>query len=316
MKLYGWLGLLLLIVSEYCLFQGIEPFHSWFYSFAWWSYILLADNLVLRLRGRSLFCGRRKEFWPMLPLSVFFWLIFEAYNLTLKNWAYTHVPSEMWLRWPGYALAFATVLPGVFITADLFEHLLFGDGQPFASESEALAAPHKAPSAPVFIVLGSTLSLAPLLWPRYFFPAVWVGPIFMLDPVLERVGLKSFSLQFAEGERRRIWSLLVAGLACGFLWEFWNFWAVSRWVYSVPFFSKFKIFEMPVLGFLGFPPFVLECWIFYHLLTKLRLRWDSAPARAAFWLAIGLFCVLVFRAMDRHTVLTFASNHFGSLSAC
>jgi hypothetical protein len=83
MKLYGWAGLLLLVVSEYCLFQKIEPFYSWFYCFAWWSYILLADNLLLRLRGRSLFVGRRRELLGMMSLSVFIWLIFEAYNLIL-----------------------------------------------------------------------------------------------------------------------------------------------------------------------------------------------------------------------------------------
>ena len=54
MKIYGCFGLLLLIVSEYCLIHKIEPFFTWFYCFAWWSYILLADNLLLKLRGRSL----------------------------------------------------------------------------------------------------------------------------------------------------------------------------------------------------------------------------------------------------------------------
>ncbi len=317
MKLYGWFGLLLLIVSEYCLFHRIEPFFSWFYCFAWWSYILLADNLLLHLRGRSLFTGRGADLRRMLPLSVFFWLVFEGYNLALHNWAYAGVPSELWLRWPGYALAFSTVLPGVFITADLFEHFLFrGTRASFASESEPLeAVPDSHPSA-LLIVLGAALSFAPLVSPRYFFPAVWVGPIFMLDPLLERAGLRSFSLQVKAGERRRIWSLLAGGFACGLLWEFWNFWAASRWVYSVPFFGDWKVFEMPLLGFLGFPPFALECWIAYHLLARLELRWSSAPARAAFWLVIGLFCVLLFRAVDRHTVLNFVTNIFGRFQPC
>ena len=61
MRLYGWIGFLLLLVSEYCMFRKIEPFHSWFYFFAWWSYILLADNLLLRLRGRSLLGQPRRR---------------------------------------------------------------------------------------------------------------------------------------------------------------------------------------------------------------------------------------------------------------
>jgi len=30
-----------------------------------------------------------------------------------------------------------------------------------------------------------------------------------------------------------------------------------------------KIFEMPVLGFLGFPPFAVECWVIYIFVRSL-----------------------------------------------
>src|SRR5512136_1998054 len=137
MRLYGWLGLLLLAVSEYFLLRRIEPFYSWFYCFAWWSYILAADNLLLKLSGKSLLATRRREVARMLPLSVFIWLTFEVYNLVIRNWSYSGVPAQAWIRWPGYALAFATVLPGIFITSDIFDCLLFGNREaPFASEFE------------------------------------------------------------------------------------------------------------------------------------------------------------------------------------
>ena len=107
---------------------------------------------------------------------------------------------------------------------------------------------------------------------------------------------------------------MAGGFACGALWEFWNYWAGSKWIYSVPFFQNWKIFEMPLLGFLGFPPFALECWILYHLLSSIPVRWNSAPARALFWIAVCLFCVVVFRSIDAHTVIEFSqarivSNH-------
>jgi hypothetical protein len=314
MKAYGWLGLLLLIISEYCLLRKIEPFHSWFYCFAWWSYILLADNLLLKLRGRSLFCGRRAELWRMMPLSVFLWLLFEAYNLIVKNWAYTGVPAQLWIRWIGYSVAFATVLPGLFITADILESLVFGHRErPFASEHEEQAPAPRGALAFPFLLLGIGLSSAPLFLPRYFFPAVWLGPIFLLDPVLERFGLQSLLLRPKACNRKRIWSLLGGGLACGLMWEFWNFWAASRWVYSVPFFGGWKVFEMPVLGFLGFPPFALECWILYHLCAQILRR--SGRLRLVVWLGIGLFCVLLFGAIDNHTVLSFVSDLRRRISA-
>jgi len=32
----------------------------------------------------------------------------------------------------------------------------------------------------------------------------------------------------------------------------------------VPYLPNVKIFEMPVLGYLGFPPFALECFLMYR----------------------------------------------------
>ena len=64
-------------------------------------------------------------------------------------------------------------------------------------------------------------------------------------------------------------ALLASGFVCGFLWEFWNYWALSKWTYTVPYFGNIKIFEMPVLGFLGFPPFAVECWAIYILVRSL-----------------------------------------------
>jgi hypothetical protein len=37
----------------------------------------------------------------------------------------------------------------------------------------------------------------------------------------------------------------------------------------VPYFGNVKIFEMPVLGFLGFPPFAIECWAIYIFVRSL-----------------------------------------------
>jgi hypothetical protein len=219
------------------------------------------------------------------------------------------VPAEEWLRWPGYAAAFATVLPGIFITADLIECLLFpGRNQPFASERESLPSRARTSPAPAWIALGLMLTIAPVFWPRYLFPAVWIGPIFLLEPVLERIGVRSLSLQIEAGDRQRAFSLLLAGFACGIMWEFWNFWAGSHWIYSVPYFGQWKIFQMPLLGFLGFPPFALECWILYHLFISLSQRPARGHLRIAFWICMGIFCLFVFRAIDTHTVLHFVAR--------
>ncbi len=305
MKLYGWLGLLLLIISEYCLLHRIEPFVTWFYCFAWWSYILLADNLVLKLRGWSLLHDRQREFWSMLPISVFIWLLFEAYNFVIRNWAYTIVPLQIWQRWAGYVVAFSTVLPGIFITADLVQMLFRRSPTVQTSGCEQIPAQPSTKPSLLFFVLGLILTIAPLILPRYFFPAVWIGPILLLDPILEKTGVQSLSLGIHFGDRTRVYSLLLGGFFCGILWEFWNFWAGSRWTYTVPFFGHLRLFEMPVLGFLGFPPFALECWVLYHLLRSMERHMNSRIAHIVWWIALGIVSIIIMRGMDSRTVMHF-----------
>jgi hypothetical protein len=303
MRIYGWFGLLLLIASEYCLFHKIEPFVTWFYCFAWWAYILLADNLLFKLRGKSLLTGRLREFWAMLPLSIFIWLVFEAFNFRIRNWSYIVGPMETWKRWLGYAAAYSTVLPGIFITSDLVEWVLGNKSMPAASQHEALSPSPHSISPSLSIVAGLVLTAAPLIWPRYFFAAVWLGPIFLLDPLLEKIGIQSLSLGLQSGKRTRVWSLMSGGLLCGFIWEFWNYWAGSKWIYTVPYFGNWKVFEMPALGFLGFPPFALECWVLYHLLKAIPGHMDSTAARIAWWVGLAILSVFIMRAVDTHTVV-------------
>ena len=78
------------------------------------------------------------------------------------------------------------------------------------------------------------------------------------DQLLYRATL--FISRSEEGTPVRLVSLFAAGLICGVLWEFWNYWAHAKWVYTVPIMQDFKVFEMPLVGYLGFPAFALECF--------------------------------------------------------
>ena len=72
----------------------------------------------------------------------------------------------------------------------------------------------------------------------------------------------------------RLINLMLSGLICGVIWEFWNYWSGTKWIYNVPILPDLKIFEMPVLGFGGFPPFAVECFVMY--VTVRRLFWRAA----------------------------------------
>src|SRR5207248_1147478 len=107
-------------------------------------------------------------------------------------------------------------------------------------------------------------------------PLVSVAFALLLEPLYSRAGRPSWLADLRGGNASRLFGLLGAGLVCGVLWEFWNYWAATKWTYTVPYVGGVKIFEMPVLGYLGFPAFALECFAMYHWLRGV-LRAAPAP---------------------------------------
>jgi hypothetical protein len=161
----------------------------------------------------------------------------------------------------GYFWSFATVLPGILITSGLVKL------SPRISDLCHTRIRVTPRLLDAWVLLGLLLMLWPLVFPSpYCFAPVWVGVIFLLDPINYKLGKASLLRDVEEGNWSNCFSVLFGGFACGFLWEFWNYWAHTKWVYTVPIFPQLKIFEMPVLGFLGFGPFALECYVATNLI--------------------------------------------------
>ncbi|MGH9680059.1 MAG: hypothetical protein ACRD4Y_08920 [Candidatus Acidiferrales bacterium] len=257
---HGWLGLAALAGAEFLMFRGVEPVATFFTPIAWTAFFLVADAAIFSLSGYSRLREEPRGILKMAALSIPLWLIFEAYNLRLANWAYVGLPESRIERWFGYAWSFATITPVIFITAALVESLGWfeGDSRPvrFSRRAET-----------IFIALGTVLLAVPLVVPRpissYLFFMVWLGFLFLLDPVNYRLQLPSFEGDLARGYRGRLFSFLASGWVCGWLWEFWNDWARAGWRYTFPFAQQYKIFEMPAPGYVAFPVFALECFAMY-----------------------------------------------------
>ena len=116
---YGWLAGLVLLMDEALLPLQIPLLARWFTPVMWTAYILLVDAWVLRRDGRSLLHDRPREAVFMATVSMPLWLLFEAYNVRLRNWAYFGVPEPAWVAGIAYAWAFATIWPALFETAAL-----------------------------------------------------------------------------------------------------------------------------------------------------------------------------------------------------
>ena len=258
LKLYGWMGLAVMAIAEVLLFAVVPFVRTFFTPLAWSGYILFADALVFRQKGNSLIMSRPREFLFLLPLSIGFWLIFEFYNLYLRNWHYVGLPEELPLRLFGYAWAFATIWPAILETAELLE------GWKKISRRKVRPWRIRKKHLGISLFFGSFCLALPFLTPlsvtHYLAAPVWLGFIFLLDPLNYWMGRDSLLLDLERGDPRKLYSLLLSGFLCGFLWEFWNYWAGGRWHYTVPIMGHIKIFEMPVLGYLGFPPFAVECF--------------------------------------------------------
>jgi hypothetical protein len=262
------LALLALAAATAGLVLLVEPIPTWYYHLAWWSYIAAADDLNHRLSGQSLLRDRLRRFWWVAGASVLWWTLFEAINLRLGNWYYVMDPPSRVVRWTGGVLAFATVLPGLVETLALVENLGVLRSVPIAPLRWTRV------KEGICLALGGGCFALPLLWPDLFFPLTWGSFVFLLEPWNRRHAQRSFLRDLEAGEAAPFCRTLAAGLICGVLWETWNFWARSKWVYTVPVFARLKLFEMPLLGFLGFPPFAIEC------LVLLRFLHASIPARA------------------------------------
>jgi len=277
----------------------IEPVPGWYYTLAWWSYIVGVDDVNRRRGGRSLLRDRFRHLVYLAYASVLWWTLFEIVNLRLGNWYYVMSPAGRPLRWASGVVAFATVLPAIVVTVTLIESL----GWLRTARVTPLSwTPRKRA---VVLGLGVVSVLLPLAWPDVFYPLIWGSVIFLLEPWNRDHARRSFLRDLEQGEAGPFLRALLAGLVCGGLWELWNYWARTKWIYTVPGFEEMKLFEMPVLGFLGFPPFSVECLVLLRFLGAVGDR-SSPRGRARARLAAAVLgpaaVVGMFASIDRVTV--------------
>jgi hypothetical protein len=269
-RIWGWIGLSIILLTEGLLFWGNRWVAVFITPIAWTGYLLFIDAAVWSLRGESRLGSTPRHFLSLAFWSVPLWLIFEAYNLRLENWAYVGLPESLLVQCFGSVWSFATIWPAILETADFLEALgLFRP--PAARRLKLSRSTHLG-----IVLVGLASVTVPMLVPqsagRYLFGAVWVGFILLLDPLNCHAKGRSLLRDLEAGSTSTLYSLPISGLICGILWEFWNYWATAKWVYVFPILQGWKVFEMPLPGYLGFPAFALECFVMYEFLRTLR-RW-------------------------------------------
>jgi hypothetical protein len=243
---------------------------------AWSAYLLILLGLLTWLDGTSYLRRYRNRFAVCWLWSVTAWCYFDAMNFYfmtdpttgLRAWEYFNLPPRFDDRILGYLFAFGAIAPGMFLTADVLQRLGFHK----LNTSRRVAAGGGSPRRRVITVavffLGVILSPIPIFvgTPASNL-AIWVGTWALLDPINRCFGRPSILTDWFHGRWGRTLALGAGGLLCGFLWEFWNYWAVTKWIYHLPFlgsFEHYKYFEMPIPGLIGFIAFALETWAMWQ----------------------------------------------------
>jgi hypothetical protein len=265
---------LLLAASWVLLLRGVEPMPTWFYVFAWYPTLFLLDAMACRLQRQGHLLADRRLALSLFAWSAPIWLFFEVVNLRLSNWYYIYLPRAPAERWAGILLSFATVVPAVVLAERLVSAL--GIAKTWRSRPIPLGV--KDPARLVWV--GWATLAAVIIFPYWLYPLTWGAMLLVADPVVYRRRPEwSLIADLERGEWGRVVRLMLGGVLIGGIWEGYNFVSRAKWIYTVPLLERLKWFEMPPLGFVGFPFFALEAWVMYHALAAWGLAVPVASPR-------------------------------------
>jgi len=262
--LRGWIGLGLVAfgwIGNWSM-EGLRT-HLLFFPL-WLGYCLTVDALVFVRKGASMFARSRRAYVGLFLVSAPAWWLFELIDWRTQNWFYDGREAFTDLQYFLLAsLSFSTVIPAVFGTAEL----IGASSWLGRLRGRATPLPRRTGSIRLFAAGWVMLALL-LLWPRCFFPFAWLSLFLILDPVNAWLGNRSLLAYLRAGDWRPVFALGLGALVCGFFWEMWNYYSYPKWIYRVPFVGFCKVFEMPLLGYLGYIPFALELFALYHLVAR------------------------------------------------
>ncbi len=294
MRWWGGVGLATIVAGLGCLLLEIPGLNTTWFLFGWVGALVVLDACIAT-RGPSFLVGRRRELLAMGVFSMAYWTVYEQLNLRLENWYYVFVPrSDVWQALYG-GLAFATVLPACFFPAELLR--VYGVWTNWAVRPLRVSRALEA----FLLVFGALCIVLPMVAPQQCFWMVWGAPLGIPLVINRRVGAQSLLRDLELGQPGRLARLLAGGLIAGGLWESLNFWAHTKWVYTVPGFETGKIFEMPWLGFVGFPVLSVASFSLYALwchIARGGRHWELAddvqPIVRSTHRAVAMAALLVF----------------------
>lgn len=241
-----------------------------------WAGVLVALDGLARWRTGGSPLRSASDWIAAGAASVVFWDVFELVDLRLRNWWYVGVSPNPWARAVFSAVSFATVLPAARLC---LAHVPSWKQKAGGSRLQTYK-----------LAAGIAMLAIALAFPKVAFPLAWI----FLWPICE--GLAGVRIPLRA---------MAIGLPLGLIWEALNWKCARGWFYAIPFPAGPKVFEMPLLGYLGYLPFALEAAAALALVDRLRPRLRG-PARAAALLGVALFHVLAELIAGGQTAASFS----------
>ncbi len=261
----GWLAIVWVLAwTRWDWFSWLQPYT---YTPLWLGYTVIINALTYLRSGRSLLTDHTRHLLLLFPASAAFWWSFEYLNRFVQNWHYVGVANIGAAVYVINAtISFSTVLPAVLSTAEFLRSFRMLDSPP--SPGANLSARTIKFVAVLGVLVSMTIMLLLGVLPNYLFPFVWSAPLLVIVSLEAwRGGNSVFQFMFS-GDWLALVRPALAAVICGFFWEMWNFHSLAHWEYTIPFVHRFKLFEMPILGYAGYLPFGLECAVIAGLIRN------------------------------------------------
>ena len=268
---WGWCGLVLLFSGwaiAWTRYEWASDIQIYTFLPLWFGYIIVVNAFTYMRSGACMITHAPKYLFLLFIFSAVFWWYYEYLNQFTNNWYYVGLDDLNDINYFVYAtIPFSTVLPSVISTWCFLKTF------PRISNGLENYKPLKIVGNYYlwcFILTISLIALSALyVYPQYLFPFLWLSPMLIIAAIITISGGKTIINNIEKGNWKDLYLLAVAALICGIFWEMWNYFSFIRWEYSIPFVHKHLIFEMPVLGYLGYLPFGIQCGIIGIIISKL-----------------------------------------------
>ena len=272
---WGYLGISFGVIAwvlawtRFSWFEKLQP-HT--FTPLWIAYIVTINALSYQRTGRCMLIDHTSKFLVLFPVSALFWWFFEYLNRFVQNWQYMGPDFGPQGYFCFATMSFSTVLPAVSGTRQwLMSFAWFQDT--YSNFAPFSPTQPKALAFGVLALACTGLACIGIL-PNLLFPLLWISPLLLLVCIQACLGERTIFSSISHGDWHPVLMASLSALICGLFWEMWNYYSLAKWIYHVPYVGRFKVFEMPALGYAGYLPFGLECAVIVDMIL-------SAPVSAA-----------------------------------